>query len=109
MYQSFHHICIIIHILQENGLIPQRNTGERQSLTGIFKSGGTLPRMIYMNTHPNRPMLSKYVAQLLSDPLGHKYGDSRTDTNKLYVRNLPESSQKIVQLPIHQEQRVSTT
>ena len=67
---------IVIHALEQYGLVSQRNPGMCHPMTGFVKFFGAFLRMIYVNTDPSVVMRPKGIYQALGNPLRKKNRNS---------------------------------
>ena len=107
LHERPHHGHVVIDMLEQNGLVAQRNASIGQSPERFAHFGRQLAWMIRVHAHEERMKLLQHRAEFGRDALREKNRDARADPDKLHVRNRAQPGQQILQLFIAEQQRVA--
>src|SRR6185503_4661458 len=107
LHERLHHGHVVIDMLEEHGLVAQRNTRIRQAAERVAHLGGQLAWVVGVDADEERMKLSQHRAQLRSDALREKDRNAGPDAKELDVPNRPQPAEKIFQLLVAEQQRVA--
>src|SRR4029453_8840861 len=99
---------IIVNSCKQHTLIAQRNAMIGQAAQRFVHFEGQLTRMIDVDAHPERMVLLKHLAELRRDALREKDGPPCADSDKLNVRNGPDTTQQFFKLVVREDQGIPT-
>ena len=106
LHERLHHHGVVVHALQEDGLVAQRDAGQGKSLAGRGELAGDFLRVVGMDAQPHRTMPTEDLRQLGRNPLGEEDRDTGAQADELDVRDGAQAGEQGVQLGVGEQQRV---
>ena len=107
LHERLHHEGVVVDVLEEDGLVAQRDAGVGEATEGIADLGGQLARVVRVDADEEGVELPQHRAQLGRDALREEEWDARADAEELDVLDGPQPGEEILELLVAEEQRVA--
>ena len=102
-----HHGRGVVDVLEQDGLVAERNAGVGEAAEGVADFGGEFARVVGVDADEERMKFFQHRAEFGRDALRQEDGDARADAEKFNVRTRAQLGEQMLQLVIAQEQGVA--
>ena len=104
---AFITVRVVVDVLEQHGLVAERNAGVGQPAERVAHFRRQFARMVRVDAHEERMKFFQHRAQFRRDALRQKNRDARADPQKFHMRNRAQAAQQMFQFFVAQQQRVA--
>jgi hypothetical protein len=105
--EDFHDLGIVVHALEQHGLVAERDAGVGEAPERVAHFGGQFPGVVDVDADPERVEFLEHGAEFGRDPLRQEDGDPAADAEKFDVLDGAQSAEKIFEARIGKQERVA--
>ena len=107
LHERTHHGHVVVDLLEQHGLVAQRDAGIGEAAQRVAYLGRQFARMIRVDADKQRVKFLQQRAEFRRDALREKNRDPRANPDKLQVRNRAQPGEEIRQLFVAEQQRIA--